>query len=301
MSTTIDTTLRIIVVGLKGSGRKWFVQSLPRSIAKYAVDPDFVYRIEDVFDKTDLRPILPSIEIDEKMPDVVWRFQRIAKRKTYAHDISAHTHVFNIVSGDAEDLLGSFQGGRANFIFILLDPSKLSDFIASEGPLDDKFQATNMDEKITRAKYVEYVKGVLDEAAFSSSLVWNVGVCVVKGDLLDNTEISWNLVRAVFGESMVLLFRQYITRFSEIMPFRVSSFGYYLADDERKSNPNPILYDDVWQPEVEAPFFWAFESIEKQRIMKSGDLITRLFFQGDRTKAYIPYPSQYNPKNNRGG
>jgi len=295
MSINNDSTLRIIVVGLEGSGRRWFIQSLPRSIARHSSDPDFDYRIEDVYDKTDIRPILPSaLETDEKMQDVVWRFQRIPRRGTYAHIISAHTHIFNVVSGDSDDFAKSFQGGGANFLFILLDPTKLSDFIALDTSFEQNLATENKGEKLTRAKYVEYVKGILDEVAFSSDLHWSVGVCVVKGDLLDNTEESWGLVRTIFGESMVLLFRQYKTRFSEIMPFRVSSFGYYLVDDERKPNPNPVLYDDVWLPEVASPFFWAFESVEKQRILQSADLITRLFFHGDRIKLYLHYPFRHN-------
>ncbi|MFT3892775.1 MAG: hypothetical protein QM730_14180 [Anaerolineales bacterium] len=159
---------------------------------------------------------------------------------------------------------------------MLLDPSTVKG-IGVSSPVA-------VDTEYDRHEYAQIIYNLVN-LLLSQAGQRRIAVCLSKADLLNLILPEQELIKACFGPDMLRLFNN--PRL-QVKFFRVSSVGFVKKTGGRKS-PNITSEGNIenpgsWEPfNVVSPFFWLFESIERQRL-KTGDLF------GEREKKYIPYP-----------
>ena len=291
-----DKNTDIALWGVTGSGKTWLIHALARELAWYTdKDPDFSYSLkdsEDQYIRSLHAPTSETIAPSSEGEDHLWIFERKAKenKNSRAHQISSHAHQILIHDNPGNDLKKALDEYAPDSdtmvsrilklsrnIIILLDPTSLKDKRESS--------LSQSDTIFTKTDYERLIATLVDVVTSNNTNV-RLAVCVSKADTLKIHLPTEEYVRVVFGEGMMraLSSARVIKQF-----FRVSSVGILHSADGRK---RPNIDDDSkglkdenrWNPvNVVAPFFWLFESIEKERVVV-GD------FLGDRKKYYISYP-----------
>jgi len=305
----IDDISKIAMWGPSGSGKSWLIHAFGKTLLKYSMtDTDFLYEITD----KDGRPLdfysLPNVKPTATIEDQTFLFRRRGKKISEAHRISSHSHHISIVDNKGSSL--SSLSDMATFtslmdspnIILLLDTSlqQREHFLHIESGADkeDLFDIDS-DPPIlfTPEEYKSLVAKLLQLLSKSISGERHIAVCLTKVDLLRvRGRNPTELVRMFFGADMYSLFREYSSIPNiNIEFFSVSSAGFIRDSNEIKSNfdfsTGNLLKTDMWEPfNVEAPFFWFFENIERKRIAESGGLFASKLFGNSRLKNYIPYP-----------
>jgi GTPase SAR1 family protein len=307
----IDDNVRheIALWGPTGSGKTWLMMSFGKALFDLK-DPEFEYRLLDPESHpvNALEP--PAQKPTEEMRDEVWLFQRIGRQRTPAHDLSVHTHFINLhdfkgidtVELTKREVVRSIE--ESHHVILLLDP-----FLLANTKLADPQEAlanripgmeSTTKGQYTQNQYATHVANLLDLLGRHNRPDRYIAVCFTKIDLLGvQGRDPWQLIDAYFGAAMHTQLKNYAAQIKssgheQMQAFCVSAAGY-LDGPERKSNYDPatghLLVPDQWQPfRVEAPFFWIFDNIERQRLAHKGGGVTRFLFGNERLKKYIPYP-----------
>jgi GTPase SAR1 family protein len=284
--------------GPKASGKTWLIRSLARTFVHLSVkDQDFDYEIND-FAHQPVDPSPPAlIEGTGDPKDHIWwvrRKPKSSKKNNPAHILSSQVHMVNVHDAKGQDTIdGSnrvVQSGFENsqFIIMLLDPT-----LTQHAPV-----TTDDNSLIPDHEYTNYVRIFL-QTLLNQPLKRYIAICISKFDMLGIRRPPKQLVKMYFGDEMMDLLQQHqATDRIELNYFAVSAMGFI---NKNKSNFDISLHDGIgglaqpgqWKPfQIEQPFFWLFEIIEKQRLQRTTSPLVNIFYKEDRLKKYIPYPTR---------
>lgn len=227
-----------------------------------------------------------------------WVFQRRFKATTNnTHPINVHTHLIQIhdmAGANAmalNDAITKTIFSNSKFVLIMLDHTLLTESDSSQG-IQTPWSTTSL----TKQEYVASVEKFIRFLAETKpqDIRW-LAVCFVKVDLLSINRDPWQLIKAHFGSNMTDLLTDCQSRLGwKVESFSVSSVGFVHKDGKRKSNFDigklEILDVENWAPHnVESPFFWMFNEIEKLRFNQHDTWLSQWLFSDNRSKEWIPY------------
>ena len=275
----------IALWGPSASGKSWFLHALSKELDWYnRVDPNFEYRLYDYKDSPVRDYSLPNNEIlpTAFAEDYAWRFERRGKKNTLPHKISSHLHNIVVHDSPGRTMIDAVVNNSkyenemynnilrySNNIIVFLDPTNINDNPISETANNSFLNTTKHDYE--RLLY-ELIKISLEEKKYL-----RLAICLSKSDLISNCLPAEELVSTIFGQDLINIIksRQVISSF-----FRISSVG--IVNITAEGNLREV---ENWNPiNVVSPFFWIFESVERERIT-TGDS-----FFDDRERYYLPYP-----------
>jgi hypothetical protein len=310
----MNDAYNIALWGPTRSGKTWLMKSFGKTLTRYTnKDPEFAYHIIDPEGHSLQLFKAPENEATINVDDIAWLFFRKPKINTGAHSISAHTHTIwlhDAPGSKLEELKDPVivSGLRnADGVLILLDPNLLSstrlsgqvqtqqdDLIAQLAQGGQGASTPSMDSGLyTQNEYTQITTKALELLSHSPREGRGVAICVTKMDLLGvQGRDPWQLIEAYFGQDMLMQLRSFQAHLL-METFAVSAAGF-LESSGRQPNYDwenqALLAPDQWNPHnVEAPFFWMFEKIERQRLAKNSNGIVRSLFGKSRQKDYIPY------------
>ncbi|NOT03000.1 MAG: hypothetical protein HOP27_00210 [Anaerolineales bacterium] len=226
-----------------------------------------------------------------------WVFQRRFKPTSkFVQPVSVHTHLIQIhdmagVKAVAlDDSLTKTIFSNSKFVLLMLDHTLLTEASAGQN-IQTPWSTTG----VTKQEYVASVEKFIRFLAESKprETRW-LAVCFVKVDLLSINRDPWQLINAHFGSNMTDLLTDCRNRLGwNVESFSVSSVGFVHKNGKRKSNFDlgklEILDSENWAPyNVESPFFWMFNEIEKLRLKQHDSFISQWLFS-DRNKEWVPY------------
>ncbi len=315
--------------GPSSSGKTWLMQSLARSLHKINEDdPEFEYVLAQPEALAPISAQAPQNQATSDAYDKVWLFQRKVRPEfdNPAHRLSAHCHSIVVRDAPGELLMQGVNNvvmvplRDAQCILAVLDPS-LIDTAAAALPAASQpdrpaaqglaalfgssttaaastsvAPAFGTSFQYTQAQYVQMVSNLLQLLSSAPRPDRHVAVCVTKVDQLGVQGRSpWQVIEVYFGAEMTKLLKSYAGKM-EIEAFAVSAAGY-LDDYRQQPNYDPgtgsLLSPERWQPfAVEAPFFWLFTYLERQRLAGGGGTVPRWYFRDDRLARYIGYPTR---------
>jgi GTPase SAR1 family protein len=302
--TNIDNERDVALWGPSGSGKTWLMNSLARALL-YIDDPEFKYALTDITNEEMLRPVSAYQTLDPnpttRPVDERWWFQRQPKDEKIdsQHLLSSHSHIINLhdLKGletiNLTDPLTRMTILGSEYIILMLDhtlvvKAQQAAVSASAGALGAQTGT------YTQNQYAEMVTNLFNALG---SKPRHLSICFTKIDMLGvQKRDPWQLIDAYFGAVMTNLLKSYQNEPKwKLEPFCVSAAGY-LRGGENKPNydvqTRGLLYVDQWRPyNVEAPFFWLFEEIERNRLHKSRNGLTRFFFN---KRPYIKYPINFS-------
>lgn len=281
--------------GPPGSGKDWTIRSFARSLEQYnkenggrRFDKDFEHMLLHEDGRTPVTIQAPEQNINPtetgKPEDTVFIYERKGRSNSKMHIVSSHRHEILITNASGEDLMNgdvhsvNYGVQRASCVLILLDNTQIET------------------GRLTQAQYQAKVAG------FLSSLdnpppgkKRYIAICITKIDLLKTKR--WDPAEDLvmyFGPGMEEVFRVYRKATNvEYKPFSISSYGF-LKDGK---TPN-FDYDQQhlkdfygWNPiNVEQPFFWLFEKVERERLSRFSNGLSAFLFEDERKNAYREYP-----------
>jgi len=278
--------------GPRGSGKDWVLQSFARSLEQYNTegkeryDKNFehiVTHINDVPVKIQA-PDHIDATVDDNPDDTVYLYERHGRSKSPVHTVSAQVHEILITNAPGESLIkGSVDSinyavQRAACLLILLDHTIIS-------------KGLN-----TMAEYQSWVNNLFENLAKPSNGEKRfVAACVTKIDMLKaKRDDPYEYMTMYFGPGMEEVFRTHTkSKDVEFKPFSISSFGFlrdnktpnYNYETEHLADPN------FWNPiNVEQPFFWLFEKVERNRLEKFSNGLSKFLYLDERRKNYRGYP-----------
>lgn len=279
---------KIALWGPSNSGKTWLISAFNKALLDQD-DHDFFYEIWEEDMPGVVHPLFaepPQVMITTTSIDKKWRFIRRPKTRvdpSYSIQVSAFRHALNIQdSNGASNLtdpifLRTIDTSDAIFLFLNLAPPQeaLSEDIIMKY-LYKLREISTRNRKKDRKRYI--------------------AICLSKCDLVELKKEPWDTLYVVFGERIFEMVQE-IKKIPniELDVFLVSSAGFAIQKGEVLSNLVPqtgeILYPDRWQPyNVESPFFWLFENIERQRLSRIlNPLDSILGFAEERKKHYVPY------------
>jgi hypothetical protein len=315
--------------GPTSSGKTWLMQSLARSLHKINEDdPEFEYVLAQPEALVPISAQAPQNQATSDAYDKVWLFQRKVRPEfdNSAHRLSAHSHSIVVRDAPGELLMQGVNNvvmvplRDAQCILAVLDPS-LIDTTAAAAPAASQpdrpaaqglaalfgssttatasasvAPAFGASFQYTQAQYTQMVSNLLQLLSSAPRPDRHVAVCVTKVDQLGVQGRSpWQVIEVYFGAEMTKLLKSYTGKM-EIEAFAVSAAGY-LDDYRQQPNYDPgtgsLLSPERWQPfAVEAPFFWLFTYLERQRLAEGGGPVPRWYFRTDRLARYIGYPTR---------
>ncbi len=243
----------------------------------------------------------------------------------HAHRISAHSHKINIHNDAGAKLLSILVDQKgfedtfrtvmdSQFLIVVLDPTYVvnnpdqtrrqtdkknnngMDFTESDNDdfeMSDENYPPIANQKIfSRDEYIQIVHYLLMALSKDAGQRRYLAICLTK---MDKKKVRGNpkdLIKRIFGQGMYDLLESYKRTF-EIEVFATSSVGFVKKRiggmGVRASNEasGDLIDPAQWQPvNTAAPFFWIFESSEKEKIKASGGLLS------NNLKDYIEYPSR---------
>ncbi len=283
----------VTIWGTTGSGKTMLIRAFAKEITWYDEhDPDFSYSLFDSEGRT-LSPYFDQhfAEATSYAEDHVWNFERMGKKlNSRPHQISAHSHQLIVHDNpgsklinaliDPEDEQPTLSALRySDSLIILLDPTNIKDSPVS----------TATEAQLSKADYTKLMQALTETALGTNHRQINVALCISKSDLLKIVLPVEELIKVIFGDGILRTFQH--PRINSRY-FRVSSVGKVRVLGG-KIVPN--ISDDMvqirdysaWNPvNVVSPFFWLFETAEREKIKTS----SKLRFFGDRLNYYIPYP-----------
>jgi hypothetical protein len=322
--STNDLPREIAFWGPTTSGKTWLMQSLARSLHKINEDDlEFEYVLAQPDALATISVQAPQNQATSDAYDKVWLFQRKVRPEydDAAHRLSAHSHSIVVRDAPGEVLMQGVNNvvmiplRDAQCILAVLDPSLVDTAGAAqpaahaEGPAAQGLAALFGSSaasapaptfgaafQYTQAQYTQMISNLLQLLSSAPRPDRHVAVCVTKVDQLGVQGRSpWQVIEVYFGTEMAKVLKSYIGKM-EIEAFAVSAAGYL---DAYRQQPNydpgtgTLLSAERWQPfAVEAPFFWLFTFLERQRLAHGGGRIPRWYFRDDRLARYIGYPTR---------
>jgi hypothetical protein len=145
-------------------------------------------------------------------------------------------------------------------------------------------------------EYSNLVRSLLDWLVSQRQkppLRW-VAFCLTKTDLLPDPMLSpSDVIQADFGYDMLTAIKEYSYRQDMAMKlFSVSSVGFLDGPSSSANFRKGQLMDTKrWIPwNIEKPFFWLLEEIERKKLEENGAYILRRLYARRRLKHYQVYP-----------
>lgn len=280
----------IALWGPTGSGKSWLINAFAYSLRQINDhSEDFEYMLSDKFSNMMLGSP-PTSVATKGIEDSTYVFSRIPKKNTPAHQISASVHrivIHDAKGADTVNLMNSSSNATmtySKYVIALLDPTLLS-----------------TPRNLSKMGYTELLNSLLLKMAQKrgEGKAQKLAICITKIDTLRvKMGDPYELLEICFGKEMHDTIRRYATTF-DIKLFPISPAGWTNNAKENTSNfdsqTGVLLRPDNWKPyNVEAPFFWFFESSERERIKQSATGLSGLLFGKQREAMYIPYPRQNN-------
>jgi hypothetical protein len=312
----------IALWGPTGSGKTWLIRSFGKALFNMSnKDPLFNYYILDGSGQR-IDIFKPPIQQATEDPyDVIWQFRREIKTQNNAKHVNcqAHTIIVHDAKGEAlislQDNVVKFGIEDSEHVLMMLDFTRLTDFTIQTNQASSTVQGgfaklipqsggsgsqqpASSTAGFTRADYTQFVTNILQTLTNPIKPNRRVAICLSKMDQLKiQGREPWRLVEMLFGSDMKAQL-EYFSRMLTLDVFPLSAVGYIGTGSERKSNLHQtssgnweIMDPGQWQPEgVEAPFFWLFDHVERQRLQNNGEGIVKFLYQGTRQKEYIKYP-----------
>lgn len=283
--------------GPPGSGKDWMLRSFAKALEQYNDQKSRRYdsRFEHRLTYGDGRPV--STEPPPKGTIVAtqqgtayddrFRYTRTGRSAplTKEQRLSSHSHdilVTNAAGGDTVELDRSFvvtaSLEKAQCVLMLLDHT----LIGQTGAVD-------------RATYHEWVRNFLDYLEpLPAGQNRFIAACLTKVDRLSIIRDPEESVRLTFGPGMSQLFAGYAGRGTVVRAFGVSAFGYLRSENRQANLDGESIYlkdPNRWRPyNVEQPFFWLFEQLERSRLATFTKPLGRMFFLSERRQHYVSYP-----------
>ncbi len=280
--------------GPTGSGKDWVIRSFARSLEQYnneksqRYDKDFEHIVYNSDGVTPEKIHAPEVNLNAtrtgQAEDTVWIYERRGRQKTPVHIVSAHTHEILITnsagvhSQDLDNYAVNFTFENANCLLVLLDPTLVKNGIVSmEG-------------------YQTMVNNLLSQLGKPSNGDKRfIAACVTKNDQLKTKRPAAREEMILnFGAGMDEVFRVH-TKSSgvELEVFSISSYGF--LKDGKTPNYNDELSNlkdkDSWTPiNVEQPFFWLFEKVERNRVGRFSKELGKFLYADQRQSNYRGYP-----------
>lgn len=301
------------------SGKSWLVAALNKALADMSArDDSFTYslipRTGGVLDLYQA----PNIDPTERMDQREWLFKREPAHNTSARAINAHAHpiiLFDPPGGGvirfADNEIVVPLRETPNLIMVL-DPTRIPTQQAGTAATPQQQSAITPGQAaaavasppqvqsfmmMTKEEYTGAVAKFVQEMTAFPLPNRRVAVCITKLDQLGIAgRDPWQLIRIYFGERMERIFKDFAAQGHGVVDvFSVSAFGYLEDPTGRKANydkqDGKLLDSDHWTPvRVEAPFFWLFDFIERERLSRNGEGVVKYLFQQVREKHYRPYP-----------
>lgn len=275
--------------GPSGSGKTWIMRSLAKALTQYnqqnnvtRYDPEFEYKLTDYKDSPILS-IPPDVTSGTSAAyEEEWRFIRTPRPPYPQKGIGAHLHVIHLtdvqgrVSVEGNERRTNIAINRAQCILMALDYTLISTGVKS---------------------YQEYVQDVDNLFGYLQQRSDRyIAVCVTKVDQLNirGRQDYFDVIDMFFGQVMLnrLLTYSHDTG-AQLRAFGVSATGYTRTinqDANFDSGTGDIKDKNTWMPHnVEQPFFWLFEQLERQRIERAGNRFCQSLFH-NRAKNYRAYP-----------
>lgn len=302
METTPEpaTQAQFAFWGPQGAGKDWMIRAFARALEQYNKrdsklwDEHFNHELlsEDgspVSTAAPSQPIPPNQTGEIEPQEELFFYKRVPRdpyRNSKSHRLSTHSHTIITTNDAGEDLEKMTKHGTnvrfdtAQCVLILLDPTAIRE--GRKLPSD----------------YLEGVDRLLKKLRPLSTGKRYFAACLTKIDVLklaaEHTHPMEN-INVLFGKQMVELLHAHNSKSVEVRAFSVSSFGFLRGTRSKESNADEaglLLRDpDNWAPvNVEQPFFWLFQSLEKSRLNKFSTSLSRMLFSEERQKSYRNYP-----------
>lgn len=284
-------TPKIAIWGTTGSGKTMLIRAFAKEITWYDEhDPDFSYSLFDHEGRV-LSPYFDQhfAEATSSAEDHVWKFERMGKKmNSRSHQISSWSHQLIVHDNPGSNLINALIDPEdeqltlstlrySDSLIILLDPTNI------------KGSPVSIEAQLSKTDYAKLMRALTETALDTNHRQINVALCISKSDLLKIALPVEELIKVIFGEDILRIFQH--PRINSRY-FRVSSVGKVRVLGG-KIVPN--ISDDMvqirdysaWNPvNVVSPFFWLFETNEREKIKTS----SKLSLFGDRRNYYIPYP-----------
>lgn len=275
----------ISIWGTTGSGKSSLLHSFSASLFRYYQLDNQAFYLRD----ENGIPANPFWRYEFPMPtqsltEQTYIFSRRFPPNVKGAEVSSHEHHLVFQDNSGEQLVSVVLDSNTRD----LTARKL---FSSDGILVtlDPSQVENNSSR--RNEYTQLISNLFEfvQENQTSKKYW--AFCLTKMDLYPQLIRSDPLyvLEQLFGSEMLRLINSRMAQ-NEIRVFITSAVGFY---SEHKSNYNyesgNLASAEQWEPyNVESPFFWIFENIERQRLSR----VKPSLFRKDRLKEYIPYPSR---------
>lgn len=303
MGTTpkLETQAQFAFWGPPGAGKDWMIRAFARALDRYnrrdsnLWDEHFRHELlssdgSPVSTAAPSEPIQPTELNNFETDEDLFLYKRVPRepyQNSKSHRLSTHSHIIITVNDAGEHAEALTKHGllvrydTAQCILVLLDPTAIQ-----EG-------------RKTQSEYRDGVDRLLAKLnPLPDGKKRYIGVCLTKIDLLrlaaEHIAPIEN-INVLFGQQMVELLHAHNSRSVEVRAFSVSSFGFLKGTRQKKSNADDaglLLRDpDNWMPvNVEQPFFWLFQALERSRLEKFSTPLSQMLFLAERQKLYREYP-----------
>jgi hypothetical protein len=302
---------RIALWGPAGSGKTWLIHALGRSLVNFQPDdPNFNYELREFsgekFDPLVMPIALRKYEPTNELVDFMWLFRRQAKQDSYAHQMSAQTHLLHLHDVNGNEAVWLTEQVKQTYtdvklLLILMDPMGIEGFserarkkrVVNKEVSRLQNQGAPRSIVMTQDLYIISLKRLLDYVSEIGAVRPFVAICLTKRDLWKKELDPQTAIRTWFGQQMFDMLSQYGREFT-MKTFVVSSCGY-LGDNTQKPNYNKrtgeLLSISQWNPlGIVNPFFWFLDSIERQKLSRTKSFLKNLIGR-NRLKEFIAYPS----------
>lgn len=289
MSNQSDNQSSFAFWGPSGAGKTWLLKSFARALTQFNVggsrqDKEFNYTL--TMGGQPVSPTAPG-QVDPTqvatINDTRYEFKRANNDDSNAHVYSAQVHTIGLADAAGIDLQNLSDAKvnvslrNADSVLVILDP-----ILITSG-------AISIDEY---NNMVSYMLNFLAQNPKKRS----IAVCISKVDQLGVAgRRPEEVVDMFFGEMMLNQFKGFASSTeADIAWFLVSAMGYLSGQTVQPNfDPNTqyMIDPNNWKPyNVEQPFFWLFEQVERRRLEDAGSGLAKRFFGADRLDAYIQYP-----------
>ena len=309
---------QIVLWGPASSGKTWLLYAFLKKITEWRrisrAGNSFNFRLVDIDGEGDIDitkgpPLEGTMGITEKR---FW-YKKTNSMSALRNEVNTHVHELLAIDDRGDDQVpGSVSEADLNMTQAFRKGPGMAS-LRRAGFADAIFLLVDLDMARTPEVFKSFLSSL--EALWESSYDYKLekkrklAICVPKIDqhglryigiaTEDKKKNFEKIVEEKFGNKAPLLFTA-IEEFNrlnfEVDYFFVSSCGYRNGIANYDKSKGQIANLDEWSPEgVHEPFFWAFDTIERARIMNNNHLF-QMFVKGNigevcnkREEQYIPY------------